>query len=475
MPRNISVAEVRKHSSVESCWIVVDGQVYDMTSFAPSHPGGAQIIYRHGGKDASDQYNAVHAPSLISKTLDAKHQVGTLDAQSAPADWNPAGAATPEPSAGKPPLARIINLHDFEAAARRSLSTPSWAYIHSAANDCITRDANAAMLRRIWLRPAVMRDVGRVRTRTALFGCDLAIPVYVSAVGTVRAAAPDGELALARGAAAAGIVHCISTAASYPLDEILHATPARAWFQLYVNKDRRATERLLRLVQDSGKVAAVMVTVDLPVISKREEDERAQAADRPAADGKSAGMAAQTASFIDPRLTWSDIPWIRKGTTLPLLVKGIQRWEDAQMAMRYGCDGIVVSNHGGRAADTAQPAIITLLELHKNCPEVFDKLVVLVDGGFRRGSDVVKAVCLGASAVGLGRSFMYAVHYGEEGVVHAANVLREEIEVAMRLCGMSDLMADASPRYLNTKLVDGLVADREHAYLREPKKRISKM
>ncbi|KAM3433605.1 hypothetical protein NHJ13734_006371 [Beauveria thailandica] len=479
MAKKIPASEVRKHSSSDSCWIVVDGHVYDMTSFAPTHPGGAQIIYRYAGKDATDQYNAVHAPSLISKTLDSDDHVGRLDETWAPTDWKPSRCQSPAKLAGRRyPLSSIISLHDFEASAKSSFSQKSWAYVNSASNDCITRDANIEMLKRIWFRPAVMRNVGTVNTGTSLFGCSLDIPVYISAVGAVRAAGPEGELAFARGAASSGIVHCISTSASYPLQEILDATPKHAWFQLYVNKDRQKTEQLLQLLQKSGKIKALFVTVDLAIVSKREEDERAGQGPIDglgAPDSKGAGLARQSGAFIDPELSWEDIPWIRKFSNLPIIVKGIQRWEDAQMAIQHGCSGIVVSNHGGRAADTAQPAIITLLELHKNLPKAFDQLSVLIDGGFRRGSDVVKAICLGASAVGLGRSFMYSVNYGEAGVVHATRLLREEIEMAMRLCGMTTLMADASPRFLNTKLVDGYVADREHEYLREPRRIRSNM
>lgn len=386
----------------------------------------APVIYRYAGKDASDQYNSIHAPTLISRTLDEKQQLGQLDEATIPSDWKSSTSdnTSPNVAGGKWPLSRIINLHDFEASAKSSFSQKSWAYVNSASNDNITKDANIDMLKRIWFRPAVMKNVENVRTETTLFGCNLDMPVYISAVGTVRAAGPEGELAFAKGAGSSGIVHCISTSASYPHDEILDVTPKHAWFQLYVNKDRRKTELLLQQLQNSDKVKALFVTVDLPIVSKREEDERADQGPIDGIgvpDGKGAGLARQSAQFIDPSLSWDDIPWIRKFTDLPIIVKGIQRWEDAELAIKYGCNGIAVSNHGGRAADTAQPAIITLLELHKSLPEVFDKLTVLVDGGFRRGSDVVKAICLGASAIGFGRSFMYSVNYGEQGVVHAAN------------------------------------------------------
>jgi L-lactate dehydrogenase (cytochrome) len=182
---------------------------------------------------------------------------------------------------------------------------------------------------------------------------------------------------------------------------------------------------MLRQISANSKVKAVFVTVDLPVVSKREDDERVKPENvveksvSSGRDDKGAGLARRSGSFIDPALTWDDIPWIRQHTHLPIVIKGIQRWEDAVTACKLGCEGIVVSNHGGRAADTAPPSIITLLELHRNCPEVFASMEVLIDGGFRRGSDVVKAICLGASAVGMGRPFLYAVNYGTAGVEHA--------------------------------------------------------
>ncbi|KID82907.1 mitochondrial cytochrome b2-like protein [Metarhizium guizhouense ARSEF 977] len=480
MTRKVSVSEVLQHSSPESAWIVVDGNVYDMTDFAPSHPGGPEIIHQYSGRDASVPYNEVHAPSLIKSSLDAKHHIGTLDAATVTESWTAANTPAPQAKAAssKPPLADIINMYDFEKAAHQSFTNKAWAYINGASNDSITRDINIETLKKIWFRPAVMKNVSRVTTRTSLFGCRLDAPFYVAPTGAVRTAGEEGELALARGAGPSGIIHCISTPASYPHDEILQATPEHAFFQLYVDKDRAKSAKLLRQISANDKVKAVFVTVDLPVVSKREDDERVKAENvvekqvSPGQDQKGAGLARQSGSFIDPAVTWDDIPWIRKHTHLPIVVKGIQRWQDARTALGLGCEGIVVSNHGGRAADTAQPSIITLLELHRNCPEVFGSMEVLVDGGFRRGSDIVKAICLGASAVGVGRPFLYAVNYGTAGVEHAVALLRDEIETAMRLCGMTDLMEEAGPDFLNTGPVDHLVYRGPHAYLgRKPRSR----
>lgn len=385
------------------------------------------VIHQYSGKDASVPYNEVHAPSLIKASLDPKHHIGILDVSTITESWTAANTPTvkPKQTLSKPPLEDLINIYDFENAARQSFTSKAWAYINGASNDNITRDINVDTLKKIWLRPAVMKNVRQVTTKTKLFGCNLEAPFFVCPTGAVRTAGEEGELALARGAGPSGIIHCISTPASYPHDEILDVTPEHAFFQLYVDKDREKSAKLLAHISSNNKVKAIFVTVDLPVVSKREDDERVKPENMvekkvtQGKDQKGAGLARQSGSFIDPAVTWDDITWVRKHTHLPIVIKGIQRWEDAQTALRLGCQGIVVSNHGGRAADTAQPSIITLLELHRNCPEVFDSMEVLIDGGFRRGSDIVKAICLGASAVGMGRPFFYAVNYGTAGVEHA--------------------------------------------------------
>ena len=214
--------------------------------------------------------------------------------------------------------------------------------------------------------------------------------------------------------------------------EILGAAPEGYpfFFQLYINKDRAKTEELLRLINSKPPIKALFVTVDLPVVSKREADERLkletmQSSDlsgsHSSSDSKGSGLARSVGSFIDPSFSWDDLAWLRLHTKLPIVLKGIQSAADARIAMQMGCQGIVVSNHGGRALDGAPAAILVLLELHKECPEIFDHMEVFIDGGIRRGSDILKALCLGASGVGLGRPFMYALNYGKEGVVHMVN------------------------------------------------------
>lgn len=217
----------------------------------------------------------------------------------------------------------------------------------------------------------------------------------------------------------------ISTNASYPLPDITATADIPFFFQLYVNKDRSASEKLLKQAEAAG-IKAIFVTVDQPTPGKREADERVKAdaavlAPTPNGatarnDAKGSGLGRTMAGFIDPTLSWGDIKWLRRSTRLPIVLKGVQTVEDAICAVEHGVDGLVLGNHGGRSLDTSTPSIMILLELQKKCPEIFKHIEVFVDGGIRRGTDIFKALCLGAKAVGMGRHFLYASNYGPEGV-----------------------------------------------------------
>lgn len=263
----------------------------------------------------------------------------------------------------------------------------------------------------------------------------MAVPIFCSPAALVKMVHPEGEKELARGCKKAGIPECISTAASFPVEDIFGAvtegpygegeeTEMPFFFQLYVDKQREKSERLLRRVEQLG-AKAVFVTVDAPVAGKREADERVKADESTSSpmsgekaknDKKGGSLGRVMAGFIDPTLSWDDIPWLRKSTSLPIVLKGVQTAMDAKRAMEEGLDGVLLSNHGGRNLDTSPAPILILLELQKCCPEVFDKMEVYVDGGIMRGTDIFKALCLGARAVGIGRGFLFALNYGQEGV-----------------------------------------------------------
>ncbi|KAI7583697.1 hypothetical protein KC343_g19955, partial [Hortaea werneckii] len=224
---------------------------------------------------------------------------------------------------------------------------------------------------------------------------------------------------------------------------------------------------VLQKLEKEKQVKALFITVDLAVVSKREADERIRtqestsvymSGEKNKVDKKGGGLARTTGSFIDWTMSWDDLAWVRKHSSLPIVVKGIQLAADAKMAMQMGCQGIVVSNHGGRALDNAPATLLVLMELRRDCPEVFDKMEVHVDGGIRRGSDILKAVCLGARGVGVGRPFQCSVAYDTEGVEACAAILQDELEVSMRLCGVTDLnkvRGDLS--YLNTSELEQLL------------------
>ena len=437
--QRVPTTELSKHDNPDDAWILINGVVWDVTEFAPNHPGGYDIINEYLGRDATKAYNEVHGPSLVSKHLDESKNKGQLDESTITEEWKAKQADNveeekPIEDEGPPPLDAILNLYDFEAAAQRSLSKKSWAFYSAAANDCLTRDANVDWYRKIWFRPRVLVGVRDCSTASTIMDHKFDVPIFSSPAALAKLSHPDGELAMARALANRGttIIACNNASFSYP--EIVEAVPKGhpTFYQLYVNKDRPVTEKLVKEVSEL-KPKAIIVTVDLPVVGKREADERvkiestykagkslqAQDVSGETKDKKGSGLARATGSFIDSDLKWEDVTWLRSITDVPIFVKGIQCAADARKALNYGCAGIYISNHGGRAVDTAQPSILTLMEINANCPEVLEQMEVFVDGGIRRGTDVLKAICLGATGVCLGRPFLFAVCYGQDGMEHA--------------------------------------------------------
>jgi len=290
--------------------------------------------------------------------------------------------------------------------------------------------------------------VSRVDLTTTVLGQRLELPVLLAPVALQRLAHPDGELASARAAAAAGTAFALSTMASATIEEAAAAATGHKWFQLYVHPDRDVTKRLVQRAEAAG-YAAICVTADVPFLGRRERDLRnelefppdvthvnylgeVEAPPMSMEPGQSV-LAASAGLLIDPALTWSEIDWLRSVTSLPLLVKGIMTAEDARLAVEHGVAAIVVSNHGGRQLDGA-PATIEVL------PEVVEavqgRCEVLLDGGIRRGTDILKALALGASAVLIGRAYIWGLAAaGEEGVTRVLALLRNELELAMALCG----------------------------------------
>ncbi|KAG9228326.1 FMN-dependent dehydrogenase-domain-containing protein [Amylocarpus encephaloides] len=496
MPRKIAVQEISQHNILDDLWIVVDGIVYDMTEFAPRHPGGAGIILRHAGRDSTTAYSEIHAPSLIKNSLDPSKTLGTLDPASVTEEW-----AKPTPTVSKslspeskPPLETLINTHDFVSSARQSLSAKTWAFYSSAATDLHTEGRNNSAYADIGLRPRILVNVKEVDTTTTMLGQKMSVPIFCAPASMAKLVYPDGELALARGCRKMGIPQCVSTSASFPIADIVNSVSGKGaygsfegngempiFFQLYVNKERHKSEALLKEIERLG-VKGIFVTVDAPVIGKREADERVKADEntytpmsdmKAKNDAKGGSLGRIMGAYIDSTLSWDDLPWLRSCTSLPIVLKGVQTAMDAKIAAEHGIDGIVLSNHGGRSLDTAPAPVLLLLELQKCCPEVFDKMDILVDGGIMRGTDIFKALCLGAKSVGIGRGFLYSLNYGQEGVEKFVDILKDELETTMRMMGVTDL-SQVHPGMLNTRVVDHLIlASEEHPYAKwRPKPRI---
>ncbi len=330
--------------------------------------------------------------------------------KASPAATIPAQPPLEKTAVAKRPLHTLINVHDFEEAASTSLTAKTWAFYSSAATDSLTHKHNHDIYNRILLRPRVMRDATLCDTSCTILGRKSTLPFFCAPAALARMAHPDGECAIARACARRGIPEVISTNASYPIDDIfasIHQEPkvetpegvdTTFFFQLYVDKDRKKSEVLLKKVEKLG-AKAIMVTVDAATPGKRELDEKVRSEEAVAApmsgesykpDTKGGGIARTMGGFIDSALCWKDIEWLRQHTSLPLVLKGVMTWQDCVLAAEYGVEGVVLSNHGGRNIDTSPPSLLVLLELQRNAPWVFGKLEVIVDGGIKRGTDIFK-------------------------------------------------------------------------------------
>ena len=301
---------------------------------------------------------------------------------------------------------------------------------------------NRAAFERWVLRPRMLVDVSEVTTATSVLGTDVSMPLLVAPTAFQRMAHPDGELAMARGAAAAGTVMCLSTLATATIEDVAEASADGArWFQLYWSSDRGVVQDLLDRAAANGFTALVL-TVDLPELGRRERDLRTgfeipEEIPVPIflalAESVGAISPADINWAVDRSLTWRDLEWLRSASSLPLLVKGILTAEDALLAVDSGAQGVVVSNHGGRQLDGVAAALDALAEVVE---AVGDRAVVLMDSGIRRGADVVKALALGAEAVLAGRAPLWGLATGgAEGVQAVLEMLREEIALALALSG----------------------------------------
>ncbi|KXG48561.1 FMN-dependent dehydrogenase [Penicillium griseofulvum] len=457
-------AKVAEHNSKDSCWVIVHGKAYDVTEFLPEHPGGQKIILKYAGKDATEEFEPIHPPDTLDKFLDPSKHLGPVDMATVEQEekaFDPEEAARQERIALMPSLEACYNLMDFEAVARQVMKKTAWAYYSSGADDEITMRENHAAFHKIWFRPRILVDVEHIDMSTTMLGTKCSIPFYVTATALGKLGHPEGEVVLTKAAHQHNVIQMIPTLASCSFDEIVDAKQGDQvqWLQLYVNKDREITRKIVQHAEKRG-CKGLFITVDAPQLGRREKDMRSKFSDpgsnvQSGGDNidRSQGAARAISSFIDPALSWKDIPWFKSITKMPIVLKGVQCVEDVLRAVEAGCDGVVLSNHGGRQLETARSGIEVLAEVMPALRERgWEKRIeVFVDGGVRRATDIIKALCLGATGIGIGRPFLFAMSsYGLDGVNRAMQLLKDEMEMNMRLIGATSI-AELNPSLLDTR------------------------
>jgi 4-hydroxymandelate oxidase len=339
-------------------------------------------------------------------------------------------------------MTNALCLDDFERLARERLPHMAYEFIAGGAADEVTLRWNREAFDRIRLRPRVLEDVSTIDTSVTLLGATLPHPILLAPVAYQRLFHPDGEVEAARGASEAKAIYVVSTASTSTIEEIAAATTSPLWLQLYLQSDREVTRDLVSRAEAAG-VRALCLTVDTPVLGARNRQQRASFAlppglTTPHLDARGRARLSVVSAQREP-ITWRDVEWLQSIVRVPLLLKGIMTADDAARAIDHGADGIVVSNHGARNLDTVPATIDALPEVAER---VDRRVPLLVDGGIRRGTDIVKAIALGANAVLIGRPYAFALAVeGASGVAHAVAILREELETAMALLGRASLSA----------------------------------
>jgi 4-hydroxymandelate oxidase len=333
----------------------------------------------------------------------------------------------------------LVNLYDYEAAAKRILSAPAWEYFNGGSADEITLRGNRQALDLLQLKPKVLVDVTTIDTSRTLLGHKMAHPIILAPTSSHLLAHPDAEVATARGAASAKAVMVASTVSNRSIEEICAAASEPVWFQLYVEDDRAAVKALIERAESAG-CKALCITVDNPLAYARNREERVRS-EAPMLPFPNLGITAGPGGRGRSRrhFNWNDLAWIQSFAKTPIVLKGIVNPDDADEAVRHGVAAIIVSNHGGRVLDT-EPATIEVL------PAVVDRVAgripVLFDSGIRRGTDIVKGLAYGASAVLIGRPYIYGLSVsGADGVRSVIDILRTELEGAMAMTGRTRLDA----------------------------------
>lgn len=356
--------------------------------------------------------------------------------------------------------AQALNVFDFEAAARKALPPAHFGYLATGVDDDRTLIENHEAYSRLHLRPRRLVDVSHIDTTVDLFGTKWATPIFISPCGSQRAFHADGELATAHAAATRKTLNVLSTVSTVSIEDVIGASGGPVWQQLYPTSNGAVMEKIVRRAETAG-CPVLVITVDIPAGRNTETATRAKAKDsrqctqchpsgvffgrKPMFDGlKTAGLRVYNSSF-----TWDSVRRVRSGTRMKIVLKGIATAEDAHLAAEHGIDGLIVSNHGGRAEDSGRATIDCLAEV---VDAVRGAMPVLIDGGIRRGTDIFKALALGARAVGIGRPYLWGLSaFGQPGVERVLDLLNAEFRLAMAQCGTRSIQ-EINPAYVTRAL-----------------------
>ncbi len=348
-----------------------------------------------------------------------------------------------------PSLDSILDIRDFEYYAQSKLPESIAAFFSRGAGHEITLKENVSAFDRIKLLPRVLRNVEKRSLATTVFNQPIDFPLLIAPMAFQRLAHPEGEIAVAKAAQDHNLIMTASTLSTYSLEEIAANSTCPPWFQLYIYKDRELTKNLVQLAEASG-YQGIVLTVDAPIYGKRIKELQTPlilppkfeiknliAAGLPLKDIPPSKLAGYLASLLDPALNWNDITWLQSLTSLPIILKGIMNPKDIQIAIANSIEAVIISNHGGRQLDTTLSSIETL-KLMKGLGD--GKIEIILDGGIRKGIDILKALALGARAVMVGRPILWGLAVGgEEGVKRVLTILKAELDLAMALCGYSSL------------------------------------
>jgi 4-hydroxymandelate oxidase len=340
-----------------------------------------------------------------------------------------------------------VNLIDYERLAGEKLPAMAFEYYAGGACDEITLRENRTAYDRIRLKQRVLANVSKRDMTCTVLGQKISFPVMTAPMAFQRMAHPSGEIGITKACSEEGVINILSTLSTTAVEDVVKSSSTPVWFQLYVYRDREATKELVKRVISAG-CKALVVTVDAPLLGKREKDVRNRFVLPEGLDVKNMSaslkggnkheegseLAGYFASELDPSLRWKDVEWFKSiAGDLPVVLKGITSGEDAELAVEHGADGIVVSNHGGRQLDTCRATIDILPEVRIAAE---GKAEIYIDGGIRRGTDIVKAIALGAKTVVLGRPMLWGLAVdGENGARKVLQILKKELDLAMALCG----------------------------------------